>query len=116
MDEQFPCDHVAPDLLFFHLPRFFCPDKAGDVVATVEVRLEGDGGGAWWVQVGDGACAVFAEAPSPAAATIACDVRTFAEALAGHHDPSRLATAAGVRFEGDADLARRFVSFFSRDT
>ncbi|MBV8083637.1 MAG: transcriptional regulator [Chloroflexi bacterium] len=116
MDEEFPCDRVAPDLLFFHLPRFFCPDKAGGVSATVEVRLEGDGGGTWWVQVDRGTCAVSDLAPeTPAAASIACDVQTFAEVLAGHRDPTRLVSTPGVQLGGDADLARRFVSFFCRE-
>jgi DNA-binding HxlR family transcriptional regulator len=117
MDQEFPCDRVAPDLLFFHLPRFFCPDKAGDVSATLEVTLEGEGGGTWWVSVERGACAVFDEAPEqPATASIACDVQTVAEVLAGHRDPARLVSAPGVRLGGDADLARRFMSFFCRES
>ncbi|HLG74655.1 MAG TPA: helix-turn-helix domain-containing protein [Chloroflexota bacterium] len=114
MDGEVPCDRVELDLLFFHLPRFFCPEKGAGVTGTVEVRLEGEGGGSWFVRVADGACTVDRESAQPAEAVIACDVDTWVDLMALHRAPERLASTKGVRIEGDEHLARTFGTLFCR--
>jgi len=115
MEGDIPCQKVDLDLLFFHLPRFFCPDKARGVNGTVEVQLEGEGGGSWQVSVRDGQCAVERNGSSSADARLVCDVDTFVDVMALHRDPERLANTRGVRLEGDVELARRFGSLFCRE-
>ncbi len=112
MDSDVPCAHVDLELFFFHLPRFFCADKAKGITGVVEVALEGEGGGTWWVSLEDGCCSVHKEPATFPAARIACDVDTWVELMAVHRDPVKL--AASVRIEGDASLARSFGSFFCR--
>ena len=112
MEGEVPCDRVELDLLFFHLPRFFCPDNAAGLRALVEVRLEGEGGGSWWVQFAPGECSITRDATAPADAVIACPVDTWVEIMAVHRAPDRLASTPNVHFEGDIALARRFGSFF----
>ncbi|MFI5267200.1 MAG: winged helix-turn-helix transcriptional regulator [Chloroflexota bacterium] len=116
MEGEVPCDRVELDLLFFHLPRFLCPEKAADTRGTVEVRLEGEGGGSWWVHFGGGDCSISRDSAKPADAVIACPIDTWVEVMALHRAPERLASTAGVRFEGDAGLARRFGTLFCRET
>jgi DNA-binding HxlR family transcriptional regulator len=115
MDGEVPCQKLEPDLLFFHLPRFFCPDKAAGLTATVEVRLEGEGGGSWWVRVAGGNCSVDREPIGPADAVITCSVDTWIDALAVHRDPRRLAKAHDLRVDGNLELARRFGALFCRE-
>jgi DNA-binding HxlR family transcriptional regulator len=115
MDHDVPCNKIELDLLFFHLPRFFCTEQGAGVRGTVEVRLEGEGGGAWSVMFVDGGCSVERGAAEKPAAVISCDVDTWVDVMVIQRDPRRLATARGVRFEGDANLARRFGSFFCKE-
>jgi DNA-binding HxlR family transcriptional regulator len=115
MDGEVPCDRVELDLLFFHLPRFLCPEKAAGIRGTVEVRLEGEGGGSWWVRFAGGECSVCRQSLEPADAVIACPVDAWVEVMALHRAPERLASTPGVRFEGDASLARRFGTLFCRE-
>ena len=112
MDGEQPCGKVELDLLFFHLPRFFCPDKGAGLDATVEVRLDGEGGGTWWVRIADGACCVHRQPVEEPAATISCEVSTWVDVMALHRAPDRLADTPGVRLEGNVDLARRFGTLF----
>jgi DNA-binding HxlR family transcriptional regulator len=116
MGDDLPCENVDLDLFFFHLPRFFCSDKAAGVDATVEVRLTGERGGSWWIRVHDGACTVHREPITPVAAVIECDAGIWIELMAVHRDPPKLAGAPGVCISGDLDLARRFGSFFCKDS
>ncbi|HLY65624.1 MAG TPA: winged helix-turn-helix transcriptional regulator [Chloroflexota bacterium] len=116
MDGEVPCDRVDPELLFFHLPRFFCPEKGADVQGTVEVRLSGEGGGSWYVQFTRGTCSVARDSSQPAAAVIYCDVDTWLDVMAIHRDPQRLASSPKVRLEGNVKLARRFGSLFCRES
>ncbi|HLQ34489.1 MAG TPA: winged helix-turn-helix transcriptional regulator [Chloroflexota bacterium] len=115
MDGEVPCDRVELDLLFFHLPRFFCPEKGAGVRGTVEIRLDGEGGGKWWVRVADGDCSVHREPVEPPAAVISCSVDTWVDLMARHRSPERLASAPGLKIEGDVELARRFGSLFCRE-
>lgn len=115
MDGEVPCGKVELDLLFFHLPRFFCAEKAAGVEGTVEVRLEGPGGGTWWVRLENGACSVQREPVDHPAATIACDVDTWVDIMALHRAPARLAETRGVRVEGDVKLAHRFGTLFCQE-
>jgi DNA-binding HxlR family transcriptional regulator len=115
MEGDLPCDNLELDLLFFHLPRFFCPEKGAGVRGTVEVRLTGEGGGTWWVRFADSACSVCKEPPEQPSAVISCDVATWVEVMALHRSPERLATTPGVKLQGDTDLARRFGTFFCRE-
>lgn len=115
MEGEVPCDRVELDLIFFHLPRFLCPEKAAGVRGTVEVRLEGDGGGSWWVRIDGGECSVTRECTGRADAVIACSVATWVEVMAVHRAPERLASTAGVLLEGNGELARRFGTLFCRD-
>jgi DNA-binding HxlR family transcriptional regulator len=114
MDGDVPCDKIELDLLFFHLPRFFCPEKGAAVRGTVEVRLEGDGGGSWFVTFADGSCSVSREADRADAAII-CPVQTWIDVMAVRRDPRRLAAVKGVRVEGDAGLAGTFGSLFCKE-
>lgn len=115
MNGEMPCEHVELDLLFFHLPRFLCPEKAAGVRGTVQVQLEGDGGGSWWVHVADGSCTVSRESTAPADAVIVCPVERWVEVMALHRAPERLASTPGVFFEGDTALAERFGTLFCRE-
>src|SRR5579862_664342 len=115
MEEGAPCDKVDLDLFFFHLPRFFCPEKAAGVDATVEVQLTGEGGATWWVQMGEGACTVHREPPELPAAVIECDAGVWIDLMALHREPEKLAGVPGVRMSGDLDLAYRFGSFFCKE-
>jgi DNA-binding HxlR family transcriptional regulator len=116
MEGEVPCDRVELDLLFFHLPRFLCPEKAAGISGTVEVRLEGDGGGTWWVEVANGDCSVSRESAIEADAVIACPVDTWVEVMALHRAPETLASTPGVHLEGNTDLARRFGTLFCRES
>ena len=116
MDTELPCERADPELLLFHLPRFFCAERAAGVAATLEVRLEGVDGRSWWVRVLDGTCLVLDAAPEErSAAVISCETQTFVDLLASHKDPSRLLAAPGVQVAGDADMAHRVVSLFCRE-
>lgn len=115
MDEGAPCPNVDVDLFFFHLPRFFCPEKAAGIDATVEIRLTGERGATWWVRMSDGVCTVHREPLEPAAAIVQCDADVWIELMALRREPEQLPAAPGVCLSGDLELARRFGSFFCKE-
>ncbi len=112
MQGDVPCEQVDLDLYFFHLPYFFCRDKAREMNATVAIELVGQGGGTWSVAVQNGLCTVAKEATTKPAATIRTDVETWVEFMANHRDPAGLALSPLVEFDGDVELARRFGDLF----
>lgn len=115
MDEDMPCEKVDVELLFFHLPRFFCPEKAAGLEATVEIRLLGDGGDSWWVRIKDGVCTVHTEPVETAAAVIECDVSTWIDVMTQHRGSEGFAKDPGVQMHGDVDLAHRFAALFCKE-
>lgn len=115
MDGEVPCERVELDLLFFYLPRFFCPEKGAGVRGTVEVRLTGEGGGTYWVTFAKSTCSVSRDPVAAPDAIITCDAGTWIDIMAVHRAPEQLASARGVRFEGNVELARRFGTLFCRE-
>jgi alkanesulfonate monooxygenase SsuD/methylene tetrahydromethanopterin reductase-like flavin-dependent oxidoreductase (luciferase family) len=54
---------VTPDLLFQAMPLSFRRERADGFSALYRVDLRGEGGGTWWVDVGDGRCSVTRDDP-----------------------------------------------------
>ncbi len=77
--------------LFASLPERFRSERAGDLRATYAFELEGDGGGAWTVVVGDGALTVTDGAASDADVTVRAKAADWMAIVDGPHgSPARL--------------------------
>jgi putative sterol carrier protein len=93
--------------LFATLPERFRSERAGDLRATYAFELEGDGGGAWTVVVGDGALTVTDGAASDANVTVRAKAADWMAIVDGRMDPQLAYLTKKLRVSGNLELALR---------
>ena len=91
------------------LRTLFDARRAGDFAARVELRLGPD---RFRVTIADGEVEAERGALPDADAAIETDPRTLLEVLHGHRSLAKALKSGTMRFEGDADKARRFTELF----
>ena len=100
--------------LFEKLPKAFLPEKAGDLQATIQIKLSGEGASDWAIKIAEGTIAVNeGEADSPEM-TLYMDAADYIALIRGEANPMSLFAAGRVRLEGDMGLALKFQQMFSR--
>jgi hypothetical protein len=105
--------HRARDLVS-GLPRRFVPERAPNVCAVVELRVETDEDHSERLQlvINGGRC-TLARLPRTATTTIAIDLEDLAALLEGRAEPTALFMTQRMRVWGDVLLAARLPHFFS---
>jgi putative sterol carrier protein len=102
-----------PQEVFDAMPAHFKPEEAGDINATVQIDLSGDGGGQWHAVLADRKLTVE---PGPAAQpniTISTSVADFLALANGELKPMPAFMTGKVKVKGNAGLLMKMQSLFS---
>lgn len=98
--------------LFEEMPNVFNAEKAGDMDATVQFDLSGEGGGQWHVIIVDGMCTAEQGTADSPTATIRMEASDYADMVAGRLDPMTAFIQQKVRVEGDLNTVMKFQTLF----
>ena len=98
--------------LFEEMPKAFDAEKAGDMNASVQFDLSGEGGGQWVVQVADGVCSVDEGQTDAPTATIHMEADDYVALVAGDLNAMEAFMQQKIRVEGDLNTVMKFQSLF----
>lgn len=98
--------------LFASMPEYFDAEKAGDMNATVQFDLSGEGGGKWYVTVADGACNTSEGQVEEPTATIRMEASDYADMIAGRLNAMEAFMQQKIRVEGDLSTVMKFQTLF----
>ena len=98
--------------IFENMPDAFNAEKAGDLDATVQFDLSGEGGGTWYVVVADGTCEVNEGEMESPTATIRMEASDYAALVAGELDAMSAFMQQKIRVEGDLNTVMKFQNLF----
>jgi putative sterol carrier protein len=104
----------TPSELFAAMPTNFDASAAGDMNATIQFDLSGDGGGIWAVAVADGKCSVTEGGVASPTLTIAMDAADFVALTHGELNPMNAFMSGKIKLQGDMGLAMKFQSLFGQ--
>jgi putative sterol carrier protein len=98
--------------VFDAMPSRFVPDQAGDMRATIQFDLSGDGGGQWYATIADHTLQVNPGlAPSPSL-TLTTTAGDYLAMINGELKPMAAFMQGRVRVRGDMPLLMRMQSIF----
>lgn len=105
---------VADDIqeIIEKMPEAFQPEKAGDLQATIQLDLTGEGGGQWVVKIANRNISIdegTANSPDLALSMAASDYVALSH---GEANPMNLFMAGKIRLQGDVTLAMKFQELF----
>jgi putative sterol carrier protein len=100
--------------IFAQMPEAFLAEKAGDLRATFQFNLSGEGGGDWAVTVSDGTCTVVEGQAEKPNVTIGMDADDFAKMISGDLQPVVAFMQGKIKLQGDTSLALRLQELFAR--
>ena len=98
--------------IFAGMPQAFQADKAGDLRATFQFNLSGEGGGNWAVKVADGACTVVQGQADKPNVTIGMLAGDYVRMTAGELQPVVAFMQGKIKLQGDMNLAMRLQELF----
>jgi putative sterol carrier protein len=102
-----------PQEVFDAMPAHFKPEEAGDINATVQIDLSGDGGGQWHAVVADGKLTVQpGPAPQPNI-TIIASAANFLALVNGELKPMPAYMTGKIKVKGNVGLLMKMQSLFS---
>jgi putative sterol carrier protein len=100
--------------IFAQMPDSFLAEKAGNLRATYQFNLSGDGGGDWAVTVAEGICTVVEGQAEKPELTIGMDADDFARMISGELQPMVAFMQGKIKLQGDTSLALRLQELFAR--
>jgi putative sterol carrier protein len=100
--------------IFEQMPSAFLADKAGDLNATVQFDLSGEGGGQWYARVADGKVAVEKGTAENPTATIRMAADDYADLVSGKLNPVNAFMMGKVKVEGDLNTVMKFQTLFAQ--
>jgi putative sterol carrier protein len=101
--------------IFERMPERFRADKAGDLEAVIEWRIEGrDGGGhdRWQLVIGNGSCRTVRDGDAEPTVGFTVDGVDFIKLITGNASGPMLFTFGRLKIKGDLLLAARVQGFF----
>jgi putative sterol carrier protein len=102
-----------PQEVFDAMPAHFKPEEAGDINATVQIDLSGDGGGQWHAVVADGKLTVEHGAAAQPNITITTSTANFLALVNGELKPMPAFMTGKVKVKGNVGLLMKMQSLFS---
>lgn len=100
--------------LFMNMALVYWPERAGDLHATVNVTVNGKGGGSWYLSMApELARAYMGKAEKANAAITFASAELFCKMLTYRTSLWRNVLLRRIRVSGDLGLARRFPTFFA---
>ena len=100
--------------IFEAMPGRFMADKAGNMNATVQFELTGEGGGTWHVNVADGQCTSSKGAVDNPTASIKMDADDYSDMMSGKLNPMTAFMTGKVKVEGDLNTVMKFQTIFQQ--
>ena len=101
--------------IFARLPNAFLPEKAGNMNATIQLHLTGDGGGDWTVAIANGGITVTQGTASAPNLSLTMASNDYVALSRGEANPMNLFMAGKIKLQGDMTLAMKFPDMFDRD-
>ena len=98
--------------IFESMPKVFDAAKAGDMNATVQFDLTGEGGGQWVVVVADGTCSVNEGQTDSPTATIRMDAGDYTDLIDGKLNAMEAFMQQKIKVEGDLSTVMKFQTLF----
>jgi putative sterol carrier protein len=98
--------------IFRNMPEQFKSDKAGDMDATVQFDLSGEGGGQWYVVVANGRADVQQGVTDNPKATIRMNAADYVDMTTGKLNPMAAFMSGKVKVEGDLNTVMKFQTLF----
>lgn len=96
------------------LPQAFLPEKAGSAKGTIQFDLQGDGGGQWAMEVGDGTCKVREEMASAPNVTLVMKAADFVALYRGKLNPIQAFMGGKIKVSGNVGLVMQMLNWFDR--
>ena len=100
--------------IFEQMPEAFLAEKAGDLRATFQFNLSGEGGGDWAVAVAGGTCTVTEGKADKPDVTISMAADDFVKMTSGELQPIVAFMQGKIKLQGDMNLAIKVQELFSR--
>jgi putative sterol carrier protein len=100
--------------IFAQMPEAFLAEKAGDLRATFQFNLSGEGGGEWAVTVADGACDVVEGHAHKPDVSVNMAADDFVKMTEGELQPIVAFMQGKIRLQGDMNLALKVQELFAR--
>lgn len=99
--------------LLERLPGAFLPEEAGNTSATIHLKLSGEEGGEWTIQIDGGKCDILPGPVEKPTLTFSASARDCLEVFSGKQDPMRAYMAGRLHLKGNMGLAMRLARLFS---
>jgi putative sterol carrier protein len=104
---------TKPQEVFDAMPAHFKPEEAGDMNATVQFDLSGEGGGQWHARLADGKLTVEPGTAAQPNITIITSADNFLALVNGELKPMPAFMTGKVKVKGNVSLLMKMQSLFS---
>jgi len=103
---------LSIESLMERMQKAFIPEKAAGFDVTVQVDLQGEGGGEWVVTIVNQQCTVTQGTIVNPTLKMSGDAKTVMDVFSGKQDAVRAYMQGKLRLSGDMSLAMRLTSLF----
>ena len=98
--------------VFQQMPTSFQAAKAGNINASVQFNLTGEGGGTWTVKMANGKCEVKDGAAESPTATVSAAAADYLALARGELNAMSAFMSGKIKIAGDMGIMMRFQSWF----
>lgn len=98
--------------VFQGMPTSFQAAKAGNVKASVQFNLTGEGGGTWTIKIADGKCEAQEGAAESPTATVMAAAADYLALARGELNAMSAFMSGKIKIAGDMSIMMKFQSWF----
>ena len=98
--------------IFEKMPAQFKPDVAGDITATIQFELTGEGGGQWVVSIANGQAAVTEGTTPTPTMTFGAAAAEYLGIINGTLNPMNAFMQGKIKVKGDMAMAMKMQKMF----